>query len=133
MPELPKGLYEQKRDDGKVDVVGRDINGTEYIAKPAETRDHEGSGCSDKDLSDLEAGNPNKSSPREFVGNFTRVSSEHRQDYESRMLDDYMEPAEIVARALLGETKPGFDVGASHRRGEAYFRWRDDLIKKGLL
>lgn len=133
MAELPKGLHEETRPDGKVDIVGTDILGAQYIAKPAETRDHSGGGVSDKDLSDLEMGNPDKTSPREFVGNFTRISSQHRQDAEARMVDDYMEPAEIVARALLDKAKPGFDVGSAYTRGEAYFAWKERLEREGKL
>lgn len=107
MPSLPDGwgLKQKKRSDGRVDIVGKDVAGKEYLARTTETE-----GITERDLQILAVGNRETSSPAEFVKFYEDERKNYNQAQADSMTDGYMDGAERVVRAglHLSESRVGY-------------------------
>jgi len=114
MPSIPDGwkLKPKKRADGRLDLVGKDARGADYVARTTE-----GPGVTERDLQILSVGNRETSTPSEFVNFYQK----EREDFNARkaeeMTDSYMDGAERVVRAglHLSESRVGYSY--SYARG----------------
>lgn len=98
MPSLPEswGLKEKKRSDGRVDIVGKNDVGDEYVARTTET-----DGVTDRDLQILDIGNPEKRDIDKFVGFYRDQRDNARKEWEHSQDQEYLEGAERVVHAGL--------------------------------
>jgi hypothetical protein len=98
MPSLPPAwrLKEKRRTDGRLDLVGRDVRGDEYVARTTE-----GSGVTDRDLQILSVGNRETSTARDVVKFYENERDNHRKDWEKSMDAEYQEGADQVVHAGL--------------------------------
>lgn len=107
MAELPKswGLTKKKRADGKLDIVGKNALGEEYVARTTEQ-----DGVTERDLQILDLGNPDKRDINKFVGFYRDERKNAMNAWEHKDDGAYMEGAEQVVRAglHLGRTKVGY-------------------------
>lgn len=105
MPELPKGLKSKKRGDGKLDIVGTNELGEEYVARTTEQ-----DGVTDFDLKILDLGNPEKRDADSFVGFYRDQRDNARKQWEHSQDELYMEGAEKVVHAgmHMRESKIGY-------------------------
>jgi hypothetical protein len=107
MAALPESwkLKPKKRPDGKLDLIGKDVTGKDYVARTTE-----GPGVTERDLQILSVGNRETSSAAELV----KFYQKEREDYNKRqadsMTDEYMDGAERVVRAglHLSESRVGY-------------------------
>jgi hypothetical protein len=110
--ELPKswGLETKKRDDGKLDVIGKDDNGYEYRVRTTDQ-----SHITQKDLDELKAADresyPNRDAGcRAFINNLTGGKKDNVPLIEQAMnFDDgeWIEAAEPVIAAGFGNKSYG--------------------------
>lgn len=114
MPSLPDGwgLKTRPRKDGKVDIVGKDVSGSEYVARTTE-----GPGVTERDLQILKVGNREQSSAREFVKFYENERDSYKKAQDAAFLDDCFAGAERVVHAglHLNESKVGYS--RSYARG----------------
>lgn len=107
MPTLPVSwnLKEKPRADGKLDLVGKDDTGKEYVARTTET-----GGVTERDLQLLSIGNRDTSTAKEVVQFYQSERENFNQRQADDALDGYMEGAEQVVRAglHLGESRVGY-------------------------
>ena len=107
MPSLPEswGLTERKRADGKVEIVGKNAAGEQYVARTCE----EG-GVTERDLKILDVGNPEKRDADAFIGFYRDERDNARKNWETSMDDEYLAAAEQVVHAglHLKESKVGY-------------------------
>jgi hypothetical protein len=105
MPDLPKGLKTRKRSDGKLDIVGKNVMGEEYVARTTEQ-----DGITDFDLKILDLGSPEKRNADGLVGFFRDERENARKRWEHSQDDMWMEGAEQVVHAglHLRESKVGY-------------------------
>lgn len=105
MPDLPKGLKAKKRADGKLDIVGTNVCGEEYVARTTEQN-----GVTDYDLKILDIGNPEKRDANAFIGFYRDQRDNARKAWEHSQDDFYLEGAEKVVHAGLHmrESKIGY-------------------------
>lgn len=107
MPSLPAGwnLKEKKRADGRVDIVGKDATGADYIARTTE-----GEGVTDRDLQILSVGNRETSTARDVVKFYENERDTYQKNWETSMDAEYTEGAEKVVHAglHLSESKVGY-------------------------
>ena len=105
MPELPKGLKTRNRSDGKLDIVGTNVKGEEYVARTTEQN-----GVTDFDLKILDIGNPEKRDADAFVGFYRDQRDNARKAWEHSQDDLYFAGAEKVVHAglHLRESKIGY-------------------------
>lgn len=96
MADLPKGLKAKKRADGKLDIVGENVKGEEYVARTTEQ-----DGITDYDLKLLDIGNPEKRDANAFVGYFRDQRENARKAWEHSQDEGYFEAAERVVHAGL--------------------------------
>jgi hypothetical protein len=98
MPSLPGswGLKERKTADGKLQIIGKDIRGEEYVARTCE-----GDGITERDLQILDVGNPEKRDANAFIGFYRDERDRARKNWEHSMDDEYMAAAEQVVHAGL--------------------------------
>jgi hypothetical protein len=96
MAELPKGLKTRKRADGKLDIVGTNTLGEEYVARTTEQN-----GVTDFDLKILDIGSPEKRDMNALIGFAREQRDNARKAWEHSDDDLYMEGAEKVVRAGL--------------------------------
>jgi hypothetical protein len=107
MAALPESwkLKPKKRPDGKLDLIGKDIHGEEYVARTTE-----GPGVTERDLQILSVGNRETSTAADVV----KFYQKEREDFNARkadeMTDEYMDGAEKVVRAglHLSESRVGY-------------------------
>jgi hypothetical protein len=107
MASLPDGwkLRQKKRTDGRVDILGKDACGADYVARTTE-----GPGVTERDLQILSVGNRETSTAAEVV----KFYQKEREDFNARkadeMTDSYMDGAERVVRAglHLSESRAGY-------------------------
>jgi len=117
MAALPESwkLKPKKRSDGKLDLIGKDVTGKDYVARTTE-----GPGVTERDLQILSVGNRETSSAAELV----KFYQKEREDYNKRqadsMTDSYMDGAERVVRAGLHLSESR--VGYSRSYAEAWER-----------
>jgi phosphoglucomutase len=107
MPALPEGwkLKEKKRPDGKVDLIGKDATGNDYVARTTDT-----GGVTDRDLQILAVGNRDTSSAAELVKFYQAERENYNKAQADAMTDSYMDGAEQVVRAglHLSESRVGY-------------------------
>jgi hypothetical protein len=96
MPDLPKGLRSRKRADGKLEIVGTNVSGQEYVARTTEQ-----DGITDYDLKLLDIGNPEKRDANAFVGFYRDQRDNARKEWEHSQDQQYLEGAERVVHAAL--------------------------------
>lgn len=96
MPDLPKGLRTRKRSDGKLDIVGTNVKGEEYVARTTEQ-----DGITDFDLKLLDIGSPEKRDADAFVGFYRDQRDNARKAWEHAQDEGYMDAAEQVVHAGL--------------------------------
>lgn len=107
MAALPESwkLTPKKRSDGKLDLVGKDVTGKDYVARTTE-----GPGVTERDLQILSVGNRETSTAADVV----KFYQKEREDFNTRqadeMTDGYMDGAERVVRAglHLSESRVGY-------------------------
>ena len=124
MPSLPEGwkLTERKRSDGRVDIVGKDDLGQEYLARTTET-----DGVTDKDLKILNLTNREKSTAKDVVDFYAGEKQQAEKQWQDSFTDDCMAAAEPVVNAGLHLSESR--VGYSRRFAQAWER----LEKKGYV
>src|SRR5438309_2213798 len=105
MPELPKGLRSRKRADGKLEIVGTNVAGQDYVARTTEQ-----DGITDYDLKLLDIGNPEKRDADAFVGFYRDQRDNARKQWEHSQDQQYLEGAERVVHAglHLRESRTGY-------------------------
>ena len=107
LPSLPPSwkLREKKRPDGKLDIVGKDATGAEYVARTTET-----SGVTERDLKILSIGNRETSTAKEVVRFYQSERENYNRALADSMTDSYMEGADQVVRAglHLSESRVGY-------------------------
>jgi phosphoglucomutase len=107
MPSLPDGwrLKQKKRADGRVDIVGQDVTGSEYVARTTE-----GPGITDRDLQILSVGNRETSTARDVVKFYENERDSYRKNWEHSMDAEYSEAADKVVHAglHLSESRCGY-------------------------
>jgi hypothetical protein len=105
MADLPKGLKSRKRADGKLDIVGTNIKGEEYIARTTEQ-----DGITDFDLMVLDIGSPEKRDIDRMIG-FARDQRDNaRKEWEHSQDQEWLAAADEVVHAGLHmrESKVGY-------------------------
>lgn len=122
MPELPKSwnLKTRKRNDGKLDVVGKDDAGKEYRVRTTDTSE-----ITERDVRELKAADrenyPNRQTAvREFVKNLCPPDKKEKSVLEHMVgfdEGDWIAAAEPIVHAGFG--RKGCTVGSSYayRRG----------------
>lgn len=107
MASLPESwkLTPKKRADGKLDIVGKDDLGSEYVARTTDT-----DGVTDHDLAMLALGNRGTSSAKEMVDYCYKQRADYNAAQADSMTDSYMDGAEQVVRAglHLSESRVGY-------------------------
>ena len=96
MPDLPKGLKTRKRADGKLDIVGKNVAGEEYVARTTEQ-----DGVTEFDLKILDIGSPEKRDADAFIGFYRDQRDNARKAWEHSQDQEWFEAAEQVAFAGL--------------------------------
>jgi hypothetical protein len=107
MASLPEswGLKTKPRADGKLDIVGKDVRGEEYVARTTETP-----GVTERDLQLLSIGNRETSTAKEVVQFYAGERENYNKRVAEESLDGYMEGAEQVVHAGLHQ----FSISFSH-------------------
>jgi len=120
MPSLPVSwnLKQKKRADGKVDIVGKDVAGKEYVARTTDT-----DGVTDRDLQILAVGNRNTSTATEFVKFYQSERDNYNKAQADAMMPEYMEAAEKVVSAGLHLSESR--VGYSSRYAQSFDAWME--------
>jgi hypothetical protein len=107
MPSLPDGwgLKQKKRPDGRIDLVGKDARGDEYVARTTEE-----AGVTERDLQILSVGNRETSTAEDFVNFYKSERENCNKALADSMTDEYMDGAERVVRAglHLSESRVGY-------------------------
>jgi len=107
MPSVPESwkLTQKKRADGRIDLVGKDVTGNDYLARTTDT-----DGVTDRDLQILAVGNRDTSSAAELVKFYQAERENFNKKQADDMTDSYMEGAEQVVRAglHLSESRVGY-------------------------
>jgi hypothetical protein len=117
MAALPESwkLKPKKRPDGKLDLIGKDATGKDYVARTTE-----GPGVTERDLQILSIGNRETSTAAEVVKFYQAERENYNKRQAEEMTDSYMDGAERVVRAglHLAESR----VGYSRSYAEAWER-----------
>ena len=107
MASLPEGwkLKPKKRADGRLDIVGKDARGEEYVARTTEE-----AGVTERDLQILSVGNRETSTAREVVKFYENERDTYKRNWEHSMDGEYAEAAEKVVHAglHLSESRVGY-------------------------
>lgn len=125
MPEIPVDLTPRKRDDGKLDLIGKDATGADYVARTCE---HGAFTAADAEA--LAAGDRERVTPGELVRNVVAEQTASREAAANAYEDSLGEPAErVVWGALHSFWGKGYGPGtALHRDGQ--FRKRRWIFDK---
>lgn len=119
MPSLPAGwgLKQKPRPDGKVDIVGKDVTGNEYLARTTEE-----AGVTERDLQILSVGNRETSTPEKFVEFYKSERGNYNNAQADSMTDSYMDGAEQVVRAglHLSESRVGYSRAYASKFDSAF-------------
>lgn len=126
MAELPSswGLKTQKRDDGKLDILGKDDTGHEYRVRTTDSPE-----VSERDVQELKAadresyGNP-ETRTYDFVKKLTEPGNRKKAEDEARYMDDLTYAAEPVCHA-------GFERGSLTVGSTAAYRKNYDKVFGG--
>ena len=107
MPSLPDGwrLTPKKRADGRLDLVGKDARGADYVARTTDEP-----GVTERDLQILSVGNRETSNATELVKFYQSERENYNKAKAESMTDSYMDGAERVVRAglHLSESRVGY-------------------------
>ena len=107
MAELPSSwrLKKKKRPDGKLDLVGTDATGSEYVARTTEQE-----GVTDRDLQILQIGNRETSSAEQFTEFYASERRNYKKAHETALENEYDAAAEQVVHAglHLSESRVGY-------------------------
>lgn len=107
MANLPESwkLKPKKRADGKLDIVGKDARGDEYVARTTEE-----AGITERDLQILSVGNRETSTARDVVRFYENERDTYKRNWERSMDGEYTEAAEKVVHAglHLSESRVGY-------------------------
>lgn len=107
MPSLPESwkLTPKKRVDGRLDLVGKDATGNDYVARTTDT-----DGVTDHDLKILSIGNRETSTAAEVVQFYQQERENYNKAKADAMTDEYMDGAEKVVRVglHLSESRVGY-------------------------
>lgn len=120
MPELPAswGLQTFKRDDGKLDIVGKDDAGNGYRVRTTDHAEITETDVQELQAADREAYSNRDSGVRQFCKSLT-APREHREAYEeTQFLDDLTEAAGPVVRA--GLERQGCTLGSTRKYRERF-------------
>jgi hypothetical protein len=121
MAALPESwkLKPKKRPDGKLDLIGKDATGKDYVARTTE-----GPGVTERDLQILSIGNRETSTAAEVVKFYQAERENYNKRQAEEMTDSYMDAAERVVRAglHLSESTVGFGGNRAYARG--WEKWR---------
>ena len=106
--ELPSsfGLTPIPRDDGRLNLVGKDDTGSEYVARVTQSNE-----VAPADIEALHANDREATNARQFCADLMETKARNEKQYADALLDDYMEPANIVCHA--GTHKADRTVGYS--------------------
>ena len=119
MPSLPDGwnLKPKKRPDGRLDLIGKDATGQDYVARTTEEP-----GVTDRDLQILSVGNRETSTARDLVNFYQSERENFNKRKADEMTDEYMEGAERVVRAglHLSESRVGYSRVYAQRYDSAF-------------
>lgn len=122
MPSLPESwkLTEKPRNDGKVDILGTDDAGAQYVARTTEE-----SGVTDRDLQILSIGNRETSNPKAVTDFFIQDRERVNKELTDKMEDEYLAAADqAVFAGFHGQRQ----IGGYSRRGQInYERWLASL------
>jgi hypothetical protein len=115
LPEIPKswGLKAKKRKDGKLDLVGKNAAGEEYVARTTEQE-----GVTERDLQILRVGSPEHSTPKEFVEFYANERRSYKRRQEQSQADAYDDAAERAVNAMLHKSES--TVGYSRAYAAAF-------------
>jgi hypothetical protein len=107
MAEIPSSwrLKKRKRADGKLDLVGTDAAGSEYVARTTEQ-----DGITEHDLQILQVGNRETSTPEQFTEFYASQRRDYKQKHETALDQEYEAAAEQVVHAglHLSESRVGY-------------------------
>ena len=107
MATLPEGwkLKPKKRSDGRLDIIGKDVKGDDYVARTTE-----GDGITDRDLQILSVGNRETSTARDVVKFYENERDTYKKNWEHSMDAEYTDAAEKVVHAglHLSESRVGY-------------------------
>jgi hypothetical protein len=105
MPDLPKGLKARQRGDGRLDIVGTNVAGNEYVARTTDQP-----GVTDYDLKILDIGNPDKRDANAFVGFYRDQRDNARKAWEHSLDMEYLDAADRTVHAglHLRESRTGY-------------------------
>jgi hypothetical protein len=98
MADIPSSwrLKKKQRPDGKLDLVGTDATGSEYVARTTEQE-----GVTERDLQILRVGNREQSSAEEFTEFYAGERRRVKKAHETALAAEYDEAAELVVHAGL--------------------------------
>jgi hypothetical protein len=98
MATLPEGwkLKPKRRKDGRLDIVGKNDIGEEYVARTTEEP-----GVTERDLQILSIGNRETSTARDVVKFYENERDTYRKNWEKSMDGEYTEAADKVVHAGL--------------------------------
>jgi hypothetical protein len=122
MPALPESwkLSEKPRPDGRVDLIGKDDTGAEYVARTTEE-----SGVTDRDLQILSLGNREQSTARDVVKFFEDDRKRVDKETADKMAGEYEEAADqVVFAGFHGQRQIG---GYQGRAAENFENWLKSL------
>ena len=124
MASLPESwkLKPKKRADGRLDLIGKDATGKDYVARTTEE-----AGVTERDLHILSVGNRETSTAAEVVKFYQSERENYNKAKADSMTDEYMDGAERVVRAglHLSESRVGGYIGSQARAN--FDAWRDSL------
>lgn len=107
MATLPEGwkLKPKKRADGRLDIIGKDVRGDDYVARTTE-----GEGITDRDLQILSVGNRETSTAKDVVKFYENERDTYKKNWEHSMDAEYTDAAEKVVHAglHLSESRVGY-------------------------
>ena len=129
MPEIPIDLTPRKRDDGKLDLIGKDDAGGEYVARTCETgsfttQDAEGLAFADRE----------RVTPSDLVKNVVAVQDKEKADRESAYEDELMAASgPVVHGALHSFWGTGYGRGTALKRDGGFHKGRWVFDKDGRI
>jgi|SRR6478609_247632 len=138
MAELPSswGLKKKPRQDGKLDIIGKDDTGKEY-----KVRTTDGPEVTDKDIRDIAAVDREQTDARTFVKSVIQEQSARNAVRESAMEDDFTAVAEDIVGQCTSDgraTRAGqvdlalkCGMSSAYARGERYWREVEEWRRRG--
>ncbi len=115
LAELPAswGLKAVKRDDGKLDVVGKDDSGQDYRVRTTDHAEITETDVQELKAADRESYSNRESGVRSFIKGLEAHGNRRKDAEESNLLDELTEAAGPVVRA--GFEREGSTVGSSRK------------------